>query len=69
MTSKALLLITSFMWHAFLYLDIITLSRVRVNGVFFHIRALVEEGHNGKANTELKAQFMSNEIVGGASSL
>lgn len=59
------------MWRVnliFLYLDAVTLSRVRVNGVFFHIRALVEERHNDKANTELEARFMSCDILGGAGS-
>lgn len=50
----------------FLYLDLITLARVRVNGVFFHIRALEEEVHNDQANRELEAQFLSSDILGGA---
>lgn len=37
-----------------------------MNGVFFHIRALAEEGHNDQAHRELEAQFISSDILGGA---
>lgn len=40
-----------------------------MNGAFFHIRALEEQGHNDQVNTELEAQFMSSDIGEGLDSL